>query len=95
MGLLPFCKRTLNFQKPLPERELQLFRVIPTELKSLGDHLRKRRIELRLKHREVAHLVGVNIGTYAHWEGGKFRPAKHLWLRIVQFLGYEPFLSEP
>jgi len=39
------------------------------ELKRLGDHIRKRKLELGLFQREVAQRIRVTQGTVYRWEG--------------------------
>ncbi len=56
---------------------------------TLGDHLRRRRLELGLYQKDVAIQIGVTTSTLWNWEHGwkvdlKFVP------RVIQFLGYNP-----
>lgn len=62
----------------------------PATLNSLGDHLRKRRLDLRLLQREVGRLLGVDAGSVTNWEVGRTVP-EFRWLpKIIRFLGYDP-----
>jgi len=63
----------------------------PKELKTLGDHLRKRRLELKLCQREVAQLLGVEKATIWNWENNYSSPYLYYIPRIIKFLGYVPF----
>jgi len=63
---------------------------LPKQLKTLGDHIRKRRIELRLFQREVADLVGADPGSVNAWELNYHEPSLHLLPAITEFLGYDP-----
>jgi transcriptional regulator with XRE-family HTH domain len=65
------------------------------ELKTLGDHLRKRRLDLKLLQRQVALLLGVEEATIWNWENNRSSPKLHYIPRIVRFLGYVPFYGEP
>ncbi len=74
---MPFCHVTLRGQKPLSP-------AYPRELRTLGDHLRKRRLDLglqtigqALKHyrhgqglsqQELAIRLRMDPGTLAGWE---------------------------
>lgn len=49
---LPFCNIRLRDQKPLPH-------AYPAESKTLGDHLRKKRLDLGLFQKDVARILGV------------------------------------
>jgi transcriptional regulator with XRE-family HTH domain len=62
---------------------------LPKQLKTLGDHIRKRRIELRLFQREVADLVGADPGSVNAWERNYRRPALRRLPAIAAFLGCE------
>jgi transcriptional regulator with XRE-family HTH domain len=87
MDALPFCSLALKSQKPLPEQ-------YPKEINSLGDHLRKRRLDLGLLQREVAEKIGVDESTIYNWERQRTVPEIRFIARIIEFLGYDP-IKEP
>jgi transcriptional regulator with XRE-family HTH domain len=60
---------------------------------SLGEHLKKRRIELRLMQAEVAKQMGEKSSTYANWENGFYAPSRKKLSKIIKFLGFDPFKS--
>jgi transcriptional regulator with XRE-family HTH domain len=62
----------------------------PRKLRTLGDHIRKRRHDLGLWQRTVADTLGVRSETIRLWERGLARPLPCHYGRIVQFLGYDP-----
>ncbi|HUF75471.1 MAG TPA: helix-turn-helix domain-containing protein [Longimicrobiales bacterium] len=63
----------------------------PKDPRTLGEHLRRRRIDLGLTQRAVAQQLVVDPWTILNWERGKTRPgARHL-ARLTGFLGYFPF----
>jgi DNA-binding XRE family transcriptional regulator len=45
----------------------------PIELKDLGAHLKKRRLDLGLHQGQVAQRVGAHPQTYRHWEKNRRR----------------------
>ncbi|MFM7232377.1 MAG: helix-turn-helix domain-containing protein [bacterium] len=59
-------------------------------MRSLGDHLRRRRVDLGLLQRTVAERLGVREETVALWEKGLARPLPRHYPGVVQFLGYDP-----
>jgi len=67
-----------------------LDRAYPTELRSIGDHVRKRRLDLGLLQREVALRIGVDKTTVFNWETGRASPGRRAMAGVVRFLGYEP-----
>jgi transcriptional regulator with XRE-family HTH domain len=62
----------------------------PTELKTLGDHIRKRRLELRLFQREAARLIGVSKKTLENWETKRTNPDLRALPGVIAFLGDDP-----
>jgi transcriptional regulator with XRE-family HTH domain len=85
---LPFCHISLKGRKPLPK-------AYPKELKTPGDHLRKRRLDLKLLQKEVAEKLGVDEATIYNWENNRSSPKLHYIPKIIEFLGYVPFNGEP
>lgn len=79
----PFCHRKLSATKPKPYD-------YPADPKSTGEHLRKRRLDLRLLQREVAGIVGVNEATIQNWETGNHSVSLSAWPSVLNFLGYDP-----
>ncbi len=63
----------------------------PTELRTLGEHLLKRRLDLGLPQREVGHHFGVTACTVKHWVLGHTSPGTRYLPAIHEFLGYRPF----
>jgi transcriptional regulator with XRE-family HTH domain len=82
---LPFCNLRLNAPRPRA-----LPRGYPTEVKTLGDHIRRRRLDLGLLQRTVAEKLGVRVDTVTLWENGRVRPLPRHFGPIVRFLGYDP-----
>ena len=56
----------------------------------VGDHVRKRRLDLKLIQRDVAKLIGVDATTVFNWEAGRATPELRHMPRIIAFLGYDP-----
>jgi len=83
MVVLPFCKRRIVVQKPKsPE--------YPKELLTIGDHLRKKRLDLELLQAEVADGIGVATDTIANWELNNSQPNIREIPKAIDFLGYDP-----
>jgi transcriptional regulator with XRE-family HTH domain len=56
----------------------------------LGDHLRKRRLDLGLSQRLIAKQMGVNPGTVVNWECNATSVALNLIPGVLRFLSYTP-----
>jgi transcriptional regulator with XRE-family HTH domain len=83
---LPFCSVTLSAKRP-PSR------AYPVSLTTLGDHIRKRRLDLKLLQKEVAGRLGVDTTTVTNWEKNRCQPKLYLIPKIIRLLGYDPFAS--
>jgi len=83
---LPFCHRVLTATKPKSPQ-------YPKELKTLGDHIRKRRLDLGLFQKQVAEQIGVTESTIFNWESNETQPPNRHVPRIIAFLGYNPIVT--
>jgi transcriptional regulator with XRE-family HTH domain len=61
------------------------------EPQTLGEHVRKRRLELRLTQKQAAQRIGVNPWTVLNWEKDHTEPPIESIPVIIRFLGYDPF----
>ncbi|MHB8843036.1 MAG: helix-turn-helix transcriptional regulator [Candidatus Aquicultor sp.] len=86
MGIpaLPICKVTLHAKKPISK-------AYPEILKTIGDHIKKRRVELELFQKDVAHILGVKKESIYNWENNHNSPKIYVLPKIIEFLGYVPF----
>lgn len=80
---MPSCHFTLIAPKPSPLP-------YPAQLNTLGDHIRKRRLDLGLLQQEVAEQLGVTEATIVNWELNHTSPEIRYTPRIIAFLGYDP-----
>ena len=61
------------------------------EPRTIGEHVKKRRLLLKLTQKAVAHILGVTQFSIINWERGDFQPCRAPTLcRIIAFLGYDP-----
>ncbi len=82
MAALPFCHLRLKAKKPDGR--------YPVQLQQLGDHVRKRRLDLGLLQREVGDRLGADTKTINNWEMGRAEPQLRFIPCILAFLGYDP-----
>ncbi|MHB8432953.1 MAG: helix-turn-helix domain-containing protein [Candidatus Tyrphobacter sp.] len=61
------------------------------EPRTLGEHVLRRRLVLRLTAKEAAIQLRVTAWTVRHWERGETQPPIESVPAIVRFLGYNPF----
>lgn len=80
---MPFCHFTLSAIKPTLYADSK-------GLKTIGDHLRKRRLDLGLSQSELAKILAVDLSTVNHWEKNINVPTADHLAQINEFLGYVP-----
>jgi transcriptional regulator with XRE-family HTH domain len=83
MVTLPFCHFELRAARPKPG-------IYPNQINSLGDHLRARRMDLKLLQKQVANQIGVHEQTITTWERNATSPEIRYIPAILNFLGYNP-----
>lgn len=62
----------------------------PQELVTLGDYLRKARLDKKMFQSEVAKVLEVDEKTIRCWELNRNTPTAKLATRIISLLGYIP-----
>lgn len=60
------------------------------EPKTLGEHVLKRRLFLKLSQSQLAKLLGVSTETILNWELDYKKPSINHIGKLIQFLGYDP-----
>lgn len=60
------------------------------EPKTVGDHIRRRRLMLAITQEEAATRLGVNAWTVHNSETGQPKPEIRFIPALVEFLGYDP-----
>jgi DNA-binding XRE family transcriptional regulator len=87
---LPICDLHLKAViRPYPYR-WKCTQVVPTEPRTVGEHLKRRRLELHLFQSDLAKVLGVDVESIRKWEKDTYQPIKRLMLGIVKWLGYDP-----
>lgn len=61
---------------------------------TIGEHIRKKRVESKLLQREVAVQLNVSEDTLTYWENERTLPQIHHFPAIISFLGYYPLDHE-
>ena len=78
-----FVNLTLKCKRPINP-------AYPAKLNTLGDHLRKVRLDRGLSQPQVAKALKVTPDTVTGWELNKHQPSARLAKGIIKFLGYFP-----
>jgi DNA-binding XRE family transcriptional regulator len=64
-------------------------KLIPVNVKTLGDHLLLKRIKADLSQSEVAKKAGVSVRTMWQWEHGIICPNEDHWQILKSILGLD------
>ena len=76
----PKIKYTIKRPRALPEG-------YPMRPKTIGECMRKRRIDLGLFQKDVARVIGVDVNTITLWKKGRYKPSRGCLGRVEGFLG--------
>jgi DNA-binding transcriptional regulator YiaG len=90
---LTIDQRTVHHEKPTVSLHFRQLRRYPTHPETLGEHLRKKRIDLSLSMPQLAKLLGLGITATAieKWEKNQNHPTEPYRSRIVEFIGFDPY----
>ena len=79
---------TLKAQKPVHREKY------PDFLRTWGDHIKARRLDLKLTKRQLSLNFHVDDTTIYLWEHNRVQPSLALIPKIIEFLGRDPFEKE-
>jgi DNA-binding XRE family transcriptional regulator len=77
-------RHSFSIQIPPEKQQLPGYPEFPI---TVGEHIRKKRMDLGLLQREVAEIIGVTESSVWNWEHGT-EPELQYNPRIIKFLGY-------
>jgi DNA-binding XRE family transcriptional regulator len=91
--MLPFSDRTVRIDlgKYLPSHIRGI--PVPREPQTVGGHLRRRRLQLKLHQSQAARKLNISTVTMSRWECDKVFPTEPFHRQIEEYLGYNPFNS--
>ena len=91
--MLPIYERSMRIarDKYLPSRNRGI--QVPKEPTTIGGHLRRRRLQLKIFQPEAAHRLGVSMVSLSRWECDKVYPTAPHQPQIVAYLGHNPFTA--
>jgi transcriptional regulator with XRE-family HTH domain len=76
-------------RRPYP-RHWKLNQQIPLQPQTLGEQIKKHRLELRWLQTDVAAKIGISSASVSNWERGVISPSRRMKKRIQKFLEYAP-----
>ena len=90
--MLGIYHRQIKARKPTNSLHFRSLRHYPATPTTLGEHLRKKRIDLSLSMTQLAKLLGLGITDTAieKWEKNQNRPTESHRRRLIEFLGFDP-----
>ena len=91
MRALPFCHLTLKGVRCPAWAYRGQMRSSKEMPQTIGEHLRKHRLELRMKQKDVAVSLGLKTNPIERWERGVAEPNVGRLPPVIRFLGYVPF----
>jgi DNA-binding XRE family transcriptional regulator len=83
-----FSEQRLGYNLSIQLTISSILENLPTPV-TLGDHLRRRRLELGLHQKDVAKIIGVTTSSVWNWEHG-LEPELRYQPQIITFLGVNP-----
>ncbi len=67
-----------------------MWRKVEAEPKIIGEHLRRKRIDMGFTNVQVAQILGVCYQTVERWEHNRCPMLPRQRAKVVAFLGYDP-----
>ena len=84
--LLGIAQRTVVAVFDCPSQRFSPRKLIPVNVKTLGDQLHLARIKANLSQPEVAQMAGVSIRTVRKWESGQVCPTEDHWQALAHYI---------
>ena len=90
MALLGIRDRVLKVKIPTSSVYRRLWRGIGAEPKTIGEHMRRKRVDMGLTNVELAQILAVAYQTVERWEHNRCPMKPKHRAKVVAFLGYDP-----
>src|ERR1035441_10478407 len=89
-AMLPLYERSMRVSrdKYLPSHNRGIH--VPKEPTTIGGHLRRRRLQLRIFQPEAARRLAVSTVSLSRWECDKMYPTAAHHPQIAEYLGFKP-----
>ena len=79
-----FSRLTIAKSRPKPKG-------YPLKLETVGDHIRKKRMDEGRTGWQIAEEIGVHKESIFNWESRNKSPEIHSYPKIIKYLGYDPW----
>ena len=93
MDALPFCRATLHGVRCPIGPYLSKVKGYPAKPKTIGEAIRKRRLDLGLRQIDVAKIIRCNQMSVLNWEKGHTQPQTNKMAEVQRFLNDDPFTA--
>ena len=93
----PLALSCSNFPAPpaIYPRHWKLNQRIPLQPQTLGEQIKKHRLELHWLQTDVAARIGISSASVSNWERGVTSPSCRMIKKIREFLSYTPPVLVP
>ncbi len=90
LALLGIYQRTTVASIPVASAYRRLWRKVPEKPQTLGEHLRKARIDGKMTIVQAAHVLGVAYQTVEKWEHNRKPVGPKSRANVIAFIGHDP-----
>ena len=90
MATLPIFVVHIQAVRRCPYVRGRRIRDYPRSPTTVGEHVRKRRLDLNLRQIDAAKIIGCDEMTVVNWEKGHTQPSVNHMAGVVRFLGFQP-----
>jgi DNA-binding transcriptional regulator YiaG len=92
---LGIAQRTVEAPLPDFKQRFSARKLVPTQVKTLGDYLLLKRIKANLSQPEVAAKAGFTMRKIKTWENDRIRPTEAEWHILAKVLDLESNMRQP
>jgi DNA-binding transcriptional regulator YiaG len=93
--LLGIAQRTVEAVLPDFKQRFSARKLIPVEVKTLGDYLLLKRVKADLSQPEVAAQTGFTVRKIKTWEHDRIMPTEAEWHILAKVLDLEMTMGSP
>jgi DNA-binding XRE family transcriptional regulator len=86
---LGIAQRSVVVVVDFPSQRFSPRKLIPVNVKTLGDQLLLKRIEANQTQTKVAQIVGVSVRTVRKWEHGTVCPTEYHWQALSRIFSFD------